>query len=158
MESTILDKYGKPQKGFQDIFFETGTSFKFYEKPSDEIEFFLGLAIHTGIFHLIDVGLSSRGGGWGVVRGPESPLDFRTNFTQTWLALNVISSFSLATDKKAYSALIKVRWKETYHQTTFTLAVYFSSHASMDQSLVLLISLAFSLAVAFPLSHLPQTN
>jgi len=104
---------------------------------------------------LIDVGLSSNGAGWGMVRGPESPLDFRTNFTQTWLALNVISSFSLATDKKAYSTLIKVRWKETYHQTTFTLAVYFSSHASMDQSLVLLISSVFSLAVAFPLS---QTN
>jgi len=69
-----------------------------------------GLAVTIAIFHLIEVGMAGRGGGWGV-RGPESPLDFRTNFTQTWLAINIIGSFSVVVGHSVTSSIFKV-WRE----------------------------------------------
>ncbi len=58
-----------------------------------------GLSFHVAAFHLVEVGVArGGGGGWGV-RGPEMPLDFRTNFTQTWLAICVVGSYSVSVGK-----------------------------------------------------------
>ena len=80
------------------------------KNQNDELESFmksiLGLAIHVAIYHLIDIGVGRGGIGWGV-RGPEMPLDFRTNFTQTWLAINVIGSFCVMPDKNLAASILK---------------------------------------------------
>jgi hypothetical protein len=65
-----------------------------------------GLAVHVAVYHLIDVGVGRGGIGWGV-RGPELPLDFRTNFTQTWLAINVIGSFVVVPAKTLTASVLK---------------------------------------------------
>ena len=64
--------------------------------------------MHVAVFHLIEVGVGRGGGGWGV-RGPELPLDFRTNFTQTWLAISVIGSYSVVVGKNLSCSIVKAK-------------------------------------------------
>ena len=59
----------------------------------------LGLGVHLAFLHLIEVDQY----------GPEAPLDFRTNFLQTWLAISLIGSLSISLGDTFYLTALQVR-------------------------------------------------
>ena len=57
-----------------------------------------GLGVHLAFLHLIEVDQY----------GPEAPLDFRTNFLQTWLAISLIGSLSISLGDTFYLTALQV--------------------------------------------------
>ena len=76
----------------------------------------LGFALHLSIFHLIEIGNGTTANG---VLGPEGPLDFRSNFLQTWLSISLMGSLSVSIGNSFYSTLIQVSLKTNFFEALF---------------------------------------
>ena len=67
----------------------------------------LGFALHLSIFHLIEIGNGTTANS---ILGPEGPLDFRSNFLQTWLSISLMGSLSVSIGNSSYSTLLQVNF------------------------------------------------
>ena len=88
------------------VWFEVRRSKGFEPKTFLNILCELGFALHISIFHLIEIG---NGTAAHNVMGPEGPLDFRSNFLQTWLSISLIGSLSVSIGNSIHSTFIQVK-------------------------------------------------
>ena len=66
----------------------------------------LGVALQVSFLHLTEIG---AGASWYSILGPEGPLDFRSNYIQTCLALSMMGSLSVSSEDDYWIAsMIKV--------------------------------------------------
>jgi hypothetical protein len=65
----------------------------------------MGLALHVALLHLLEIG---SGGNSLSVTGPEGPLDFRSNFLQTWLGITLMGSLSVSLGENFTASVIQV--------------------------------------------------
>ena len=66
----------------------------------------MGFAVHLSLLHLLEIG---NGTNAFSVLGPEGPLDFRSNYLQTWLAISLIGSLTVSIGNSFYATTLLVR-------------------------------------------------
>ena len=65
----------------------------------------LGVALLLAFLHLMEIG---NGKNLAYAIGPENPLDFRSNFLQTWVAISLIGSLSISLGDSFYETYVQV--------------------------------------------------
>ena len=123
----------------------------------------LGVALQVSFLHLTEIG---AGASWYSILGPEGPLDFRSNYIQTCLALSIMGSLSVSYEDDYWiTSMIKVGVLSQKRSTTKHLSIgsYFLNTTIVFQSCIkggfVGLSYAFGVFIcAGGMSNLPPSK